>query len=287
MLILHQGPTAWGIGNVGPFCLKLESYLRMTGVAYTTRAADMRRAPKGKVPFIEEDGTLLGDSQLIIEHLKRKHGDPLDAKLGAEDITKGHMVRRVLEESTYWHLIHERWVMQEGWRIYKPIFEAIFPPVIGKLVLPMIRRKVIQSARAQGLGRHRPEEILEMGKADISAVAVTLGDKPFLLGEHPTSFDATVYAFIVSITAFPVDSPFRKYTLAQENLVRYCERFQQRFFADGRPSADSLPGSPPFVHRETARPVNPPPGDARGVPRVQGAPTPSARDMRRTGRKSG
>jgi glutathione S-transferase len=103
--------------------------------------------------------------------------------------------------------------------------------------VPMLRRKVVRSLQAQGLGRHQPEEILEMGKADVSAVSTLLGDKPFLFGEHPTSFDATVYAFIVSLTAFPVDSPLRRYTQAQQNLVRYCERFQQRFFATASPPA--------------------------------------------------
>jgi glutathione S-transferase len=237
MLTLHQGPAAFGIGNVSPFCLKLESYLRMTGIPYKAKAAEFGKAPKGKIPFIEEDGSYQGDSQLIIEHLKRKHGDPLDAKLGAEDIAKGHLVRRVLEESLYWQIVHERWISEEGWRVYKPVFEAIFPPVVGKLVVPMIRRGMTKAARTQGLGRHRPEEILEMGKADISALATALGDKPYLLGEQPTSFDAAFYAFIVSIIAFPVDSPLRKYTLEQQNLVRYCERFQQRFFASGQPRA--------------------------------------------------
>ncbi len=100
--------------------------------------------------------------------------------------------------------------------------------------MPLIRRGVGKAMQAHGMGRHRPEEILEMGKADVSAVAAVLGDKPFLLGENPTSFDAVFYAFIVSILAFPVDSPLRKYTQGQQNLVRYCERFQQRFFADGQ-----------------------------------------------------
>ncbi|WP_158502241.1 glutathione S-transferase family protein [Vitiosangium sp. GDMCC 1.1324] len=233
MLTLHQAPAAFGIGNISPFCLKLESYLRMTGVPYTAKAADYGKAPKGKIPFIEEDGSFLGDSQLIIEHLKRKHGDPLDAKLGEEDVARGHLVRRVLEDSLYWHIVYERWVTQEGWQVYKPVFEAIFPPVVGKLIVPMIRRGMTKAMHTQGLGRHRPEEILEMGKADVSAVAMVLGDKPFLLGENPASFDAALYAFIVSIIAFPVDSPLRKYTLEQQNLVRYCERFQQRFFANG------------------------------------------------------
>jgi glutathione S-transferase len=237
VIVLHQGPAAWGIGNTSPFCLKLESYLRMAGLPYTARAADFRKAPKGKIPFIEEDGKLLGDSQFIIEHLQQKHGDALDAKLGAEDKAKGHLVRRMLEESTYWHIVYERWAREEGWRINRPIFEALFPPVVGKVVPSLIRRKVIQGLRAQGLGRHPPADILEMGKADISALATLLGDKPFLLGEQPSSFDATVYAFLASITAFPVDSAFRRFTLEQKNLVRYVERFQQRFFANGTPPA--------------------------------------------------
>ncbi|HYO66200.1 MAG TPA: glutathione S-transferase family protein [Archangium sp.] len=234
MLTLHKGPAAFGVNDISPFCLKLETYLRMAGISYTGRKADFGKAPKGKIPFIEEDGSYLGDSQLIIEHLKRKHGDTLDARLSAVEIAQGHLVRRVLEESVYWHIIQERWVSQEGWQVYKPIFGSFFPPVVGKLASPMVRRGVIKASHTQGLGRHRPEEILEMGKADVSAVAAVLGDKPFLLGENPTSFDAALYAFIASILAFPVDSPLRKYTQGQQNLVRYCERIQQRYFANGQ-----------------------------------------------------
>jgi glutathione S-transferase len=146
MLTLHKGPAAFGVSDISPFCLKLETYLRMAGI----------------------------------------------------------------------------------------VFSAFFPPVVGKLVTPMIRRGVTKAAHTQGLARHRPEEILEMGKADVSAVAAVLGDKPFLLGEHPTSFDAALYAFIASILAFPVDSPLHKYTQGQQNLVRYCERIQQRYFAGGQ-----------------------------------------------------
>jgi glutathione S-transferase len=235
MITLHQGPAAFGVANISPFCLKLESYLRMTKVPYTARNAAFNKAPRGKIPFIEEDGKVLGDSQLIIEHLKRKHGDPLDAKLSAEQVATGHAVRRMLEESTYWHILVLRWADDDGWKVYRPIFEALFPPVVGKVVPSMIRRDIVRRLRLQGLGRHKPEEILEMGKADLSSVAALLGDKPFLLGEQPSSFDATVYAFLASILVFPVDSPLRRFAQEQQTLVRYVERFQQRFFGDWRP----------------------------------------------------
>ncbi|WP_224371942.1 glutathione S-transferase family protein [Hyalangium versicolor] len=237
MIILHQGPAAWGVANISPFCLKLESYLRMTGLPYKARLADFGKAPKGKIPFIEEDGKYLGDSQLIIEHLQGKHGGSMDAKLSAENRARGHLVRRVLEESVYQHILQERWASDDGWRVYKPVFEGFFPPVVGAVAAPLIRRKVVQGLHRQGLGRHQTEEILEMGKEDLSAVATVLGDKPFLLGDSPTSFDATVYAFIASILVFPLDTPLRRFTQEQKNLVQYVDRFQQRFFANWSPPA--------------------------------------------------
>jgi glutathione S-transferase len=114
MLTLHKGPAAFGVSDVSPFCLKLESYLRIAGIPYTAKAAAFGKAPKGKIPFIEEDGSYLGDSQLIIDHLKRKHGDTLDAKLSAEDVAKGHLVRRTLEDSLYWVILQERWISDDG-----------------------------------------------------------------------------------------------------------------------------------------------------------------------------
>jgi glutathione S-transferase len=237
MITLYQTPTTWGVPNLSPFCFKLETYLRMVGLPYEVKLADPRQAPKGKVPYVDIDGQRMGDSQLIIEHLKRTHGDPLDSKLGPTQVALGHTVRRMLEESTYWSvIIHDRWATEAGWTAYKPAFKRLMPPVVDGLVLKLIRRGVLKAFHAQGMGRHRPEELHEMGKADISAVATLLGDKPYLLGDAPSSFDATVYAFLMSITAFPVESPVQLYTKAQPNLMHYCERFQQRFFTDWKPS---------------------------------------------------
>jgi glutathione S-transferase len=69
----------------------------------------------------------------------------------------------------------------------------------------------------------------------VFAVATLLGNKPFLLGETPSSFDAVVYSFLVSIIANPVDTELKQYTLSQTNLVRYCAHFKSRYFANWKP----------------------------------------------------
>jgi glutathione S-transferase len=65
---LFQFPRMFGIPNISPFCCKLETWLRMTGIPYeVVDTPDPRRGPKAKVPFIIDGNQLLGDSTLIIE----------------------------------------------------------------------------------------------------------------------------------------------------------------------------------------------------------------------------
>ena len=236
MITLYQTPVAWGTPNLSPFCFKLESYLRMAGLPYQVKLAQLQNAPKGKVPYVELDGQLMGDSQFIIEYLKRTHGDPLDAKLTPEQLALGHTVRRMLEECTYWYIVYMRWVDDAGWKAYLPVVETMVPDVVGGPVpLPALRQKMLQILHDQGTGRHSMEEVQTLAKEDISSIATLMGNKPFLLGDSPSSFDAGVYAFLVSIIANPVDTELKQYTLSQENLVRYCARFKSRFFANWKP----------------------------------------------------
>jgi glutathione S-transferase len=236
MITLYQTPVAWGTPNLSPFCVKLESYLRMIGMPYEVKPADLRKAPKGKVPYIDIEGKLMGDSGFIIEHLKEKYGDTLDAKLTPEQLAIGHTVRRMLEESTYWNIVYMRWVDEPGWRAYVPVLETMLPVVVSNVMLPVLRRRMLKVLHNQGMGRHNLDEVQHLGKQDITALATLLGNKPFLLGDTPTSYDATVYAFLVGIMAFPVDSEFKQHTLSQGNLVEYCARFKSRFFANWKPS---------------------------------------------------
>ncbi len=87
MIKVHQFEPAFGLPNASPFCMKLETYLRMTGIAYELSPPDMRdlgKAPKGKLPFIEDNGKIIADSTFIIDHLKTTHGDTLDSWLSAQ-----------------------------------------------------------------------------------------------------------------------------------------------------------------------------------------------------------
>lgn len=50
---LYQFTPAWGLPNPGPFCLKLETWLRMADIPYElVSGADVRKAPKKSCPTL-------------------------------------------------------------------------------------------------------------------------------------------------------------------------------------------------------------------------------------------
>lgn len=230
MVTLYQLDGAWGASSISPFCIKAEAFLRIAGVPFESAFGDPRRAPRKKVPWLVDDGVVVADSQHIVEHLVRTRGLELDARLTDVERAQGRAVRRMLEEGTYFTMVWLRWGDSAGFDAYKPVLLGMAPPVIGRAVLGIIRRQVLRSLFAQGTGRHTPDEIQAMARADFGALASLLGDKPFLFGEEPTSYDATAYAFVASVLAFPVPSSTKTFVEECRNLVAYRERIEARYF---------------------------------------------------------
>jgi glutathione S-transferase len=154
-LTVYGGWEAEGVPDFSPFCPKVKTYLRMIDVPYTAKMGDPRKAPTKKIPYIDDAGTLVGDSGLILEHLKKKHGDKLDAKLTPAQRAHGHLLRRTLEESAYFVGLHDRWVEDANFPTVAKLMMPLLPPVIGSfLVNGPIRGDVKKQTFAQGIGRY-------------------------------------------------------------------------------------------------------------------------------------
>src|SRR5436305_15197084 len=101
MITLYQPPQAWGLPTISPFCVKLETYLRMTKVDYKVSQGSVLKAPKGRVPYIKIDDKFLGDSSLIIFELKKRFGDPLDQNLTSEQKALALSLQLMVENHLY------------------------------------------------------------------------------------------------------------------------------------------------------------------------------------------
>ena len=236
VITLFQPPPTWGMPSMSPFCIKVETYLRMVDLPYKTRGGDPRKNPKGKIPWIEDEGKRVTDSSDIVDYLKATHGDPLDRDLTPQQRAEALLARRTIEEHLYWVLVHSRWAEDEGFAQVRGVFLKFMPKFIGPLVMDrVIRKKVVASLHAQGVGRHAPADIYRRGAEDLDALSVMLGDRPYLLGERPTSVDASLYGMLVALWLFPVDTPIKRHFGTLGNLVAYTERMHNRYFGEHPP----------------------------------------------------
>jgi glutathione S-transferase len=229
MLTLYQFAPALGLPNGSPFCMKLEVWLRLAGLPYRPDNRGLvLKAPKRKLPFIDDDGTRIADSSAIIEHLTRKHGNALDAGLSAEQRAVATAFQRLFEEHLYWTVVHTRWVDPSGWSVTRQAFFSAMPAPMKWFVPALARRGILAQLRGQGMGRHSAAEIHAIGCRDITAIADFLADKPFMLGDQAHSIDATAYAFLANLLWVPIDSPIQRHAQARPTLDAYCRRMKER-----------------------------------------------------------
>lgn len=233
MIKLYQYYTCWDMPNPSPFCMKMETYLRMTALPFEiVRVSDPRKSPKGKLPYIDDDGTIVADSGLIITYLARKHGDRLDSRLTDAQKAQALAWQRLIEEHLYWAIVYSRWIDPGNWPLVRKTFFGRLPVYLRKIIAAIIRKKVRKQLYDHGIGRHRWDEIYHLGVEDLKALSITLDNNQFFMGEEASSIDACVYAFLASILYAPVESPLKQYVSGQENFVAYCARMKDRYYAD-------------------------------------------------------
>ncbi|WP_424981069.1 glutathione S-transferase family protein [Maritalea sp. S77] len=227
-----QPPVAPGTPCLSPFCAKLDMLLQLSELDFERHVeGDPREGPKQKVPFIEENGERLGDSNFIAQHLRDKHGFDSLHHLSATHRAIGQMIISTVEEKLYWVLVHGRWHKPENATIMKSIFFGHIPDEamreeIGNGAEQMIKNTLY----GQGTGRHTDEEVFEIGRQIIDDLSTLLGDSPCFYSETPTIIDACVFGSLVNFAHGPVHSSIADHLKSKPNLVRYMDQLTQQYF---------------------------------------------------------
>ncbi len=226
--------SGWGVpfATSAPFPLKLATWLRMAGLAFEFVVAnDPSKGPKGKSPWIEYGTVRMGDSSLIIDHLRERFGVDLDAHLDASQRALALVVQRMLEEH-YHQCFEQQLFFGRGARERLREFAAGMPVPLRWLVPAVLKRSFRKQLRARGMGRHSEDVIVAQGKADLDALAELLGDKTYFLGAQPASVDACVFGFLGVTVYVAGDNPLYRHAASLENLMRYCERMRATYFPE-------------------------------------------------------
>lgn len=230
-LTAYHLPGRWGLVSVSPFCLKLDAFLRMTGIPHlSVTAATPFAGPKKKAPWIEHEGRTIGDSTFIIAYLIERFGKDPDAGLSLVQQGQAVAIQRLVEENLYWALVYDRWVRAENWSTLKCSVLGEIPEPARSLLAPLARRGVKKQLAGHGMGLHSEAEIVAIAKRDLAGLAAMLGDEDWFFGREPTLADATVFSLLANIRYVEFVSPMKALIADHANLADHTDRFRSRFY---------------------------------------------------------
>lgn len=232
MITLYTFGPAFGLPDASPFVTKAELLLKLSGLPYETRRGSLRRAPKGKLPYLDDTGRIIADSTLIRLYLEKTYHIDFDEGLDAAQRGTAWAIEKLMEDNLYWVVARVRWLDRENFeRGPAQYFRRVPAPVRG-LVERLVRRKVRQMLWSQGAGRYTDDELVALANHSVGAIADVLGDRRYLMGDRPCGADATLFAFAGALMSPVFETPIRTAAEARPNLVAYIARMRREFYPD-------------------------------------------------------
>ncbi|EDV29344.1 uncharacterized protein TRIADDRAFT_18286 [Trichoplax adhaerens] len=219
VVLLHHFPSTSTILSPSPFALKLLTFFRLTGIPYENDY-DQPLGPKQKAPWIEIDGKAHTDSSFIIEYLTDYFKITLDEHLSEEERALGRVVQKTFEENT----------------VYEWFFSTAksISWIVRNLFLWSFKSRLGKNLKSHGMDKHSDEEIRHITEGDLQAISTILGDKHYILGDRPTSYDCALFGYLANIVYGLNPQSWPNIMLRDKfpNLVEYTDRLKAEFWSD-------------------------------------------------------
>ncbi|XP_063393409.1 failed axon connections [Cydia fagiglandana] len=242
IVYLYQFSRTPVLPSTSPYCLKVETWLRLAGVKYENVDHKAKfRSKKGQLPFVELNGEEIADSTFIIKDLSEKFNKDLDAALTPEQRVVSHAMISMIENHLSWVLLWWRAKYPDsvikGYQInlQNALNTRLPNPILNFCYKLTSGRKGMKKAKAHGIGVHSQEEIIEFGKNDLRVLSDLLSDRPFFFGDEPTLLDVVAFSnlaqlnFIDKEVAHPLRDAMND---SFPNLVGLVSRIKERAFHD-------------------------------------------------------
>jgi glutathione S-transferase len=232
MITLFGLGSGFSLPEISPFVTKTEVQLKMAGLGYRKQRAMPPASPKGQLPFIDDGGELIADSTFIRAHIERKYGFDFDAGLDLGQRAQAWAFERMIEHHLYFGLVGARWVDPVNFAKGPSHFFDGAPEDKRERLREDAQFRVAENYLISGLGRHAPDDDVELAVRSLRALSVQLGDKAYLIGDKPCGTDATAFAVLAGLLTPFFDSELRRRAESFDNLTAYVDRMMAQYYPD-------------------------------------------------------
>src|SRR5262249_17005373 len=170
MLTLYSYPGLFGVADNNGYGLKVYAFLRLAGVPFRhEHIVDASHARRGQLPYIVDDGEIVGDSETILAHVVRRHDLTIDAGLTQVQRDGNLLITRLLAD-LYWGMSYSRWKDDRYWPAFRDAMLREHPSLTETTLL-RARDYNAQRYHFQGIGRYEPDDAMARGLADLGVGA--------------------------------------------------------------------------------------------------------------------
>ncbi|MDD7806037.1 MAG: glutathione S-transferase family protein [Endozoicomonas sp. (ex Botrylloides leachii)] len=237
LLTLNMFPVSKrsNIPNISPFCVKIETCLRILNIPYDIffiKKAPRYCAPKGKLPFIDIDGQRLGDSEIILKYLAEKKGLNIDKNFSEKEMAAIIAYKKMLDEHVSFIMSYYRWGSNRYWKALKKFYFPALSAPIRFLWGGYMRYHANKYYYAQGISRHSESEIDAFFDECLFSLSQLLGEKDYFFDNTPSSLDAAAFGFLCNIYRFRITKHLTEIGEKYPNLKAHSERMMTRYFPE-------------------------------------------------------
>ena len=174
MITLYAFGPNFGLPDSSPFVTKSEVLLATSGLPFKIDTSGFRKAPKGKLPYMNDGDKIVADSTFIRDHLQSVHGIDFDKGLTPEQRAIGWAFEKMCEDHLYWAIVDARWMVDANFdKGPRRFFDAV-PAPIRPLDYWQVRRSVKRRSTAR-LWRHTRREVETLAARDLDAISAFRG----------------------------------------------------------------------------------------------------------------
>ncbi|MEL6910233.1 MAG: glutathione S-transferase C-terminal domain-containing protein [Cyanobacteria bacterium J06598_4] len=240
MITLYAFGSSFNLPDPSPYVMKTEILLKMAKLPYEKdTAGDVTKAPKGKFPYIVDDGKTIADSSLIRFYLEQEYKLDFDSQADPAALPSAFMAEKYCEDNLYFLLLSQRWLNQDNFEKGPKVYFERVPRLLRGFVSKKVIKDVKQTLWLQGLGRHTLAEKIQLVEQGSDMLARLLSDRQFFGGNAPCGADAFIASILCGILNDFFDCPYQEYFAEKENLVEYTKRMMQLFYPDYQPNFSS------------------------------------------------
>lgn len=233
MITLIQFPKSPTRPSISPFCLKLETYLKVAKIPYDNKlTVSTAKSKKKKMPMILDQGELIEDSTFIIDHLKEKHNVDLDQHLTLEQKAIAKSFQWLCEKSIVDIAMYFRWCDADNWLKFRDVIFKGAPWLIKATVANGMASTVRKTLYEHGTGRFTDAEKLKILDDNLVAIENYLGQKKYFFGDQISTIDTILFATLIQLESDDVVRQFKGIFEKHPLLLKYIQHIKKEYWPE-------------------------------------------------------